>query len=133
YDVSQPNSIRSEAFKASRGVFVGNKRYRFQCYYSSFKNDNSTKSDKTWWYNNTSNRELMELNYFTGIGRRAVNEDVLCIERISSGCDLYMVIDGMGGHEKGDEAAKIVADRILTFLKHSKGPINETVLQKAVQ
>jgi len=75
----------------------------------------------------------MELNYFTGIGRRAVNEDVLCIERISSGCDLYMVIDGMGGHEKGDEAAKIVADRILTFLKHSKGPINETVLQKAVQ
>lgn len=43
-----------------------------------------------------------------------------------------MVVDGMGGHERGEAAAKIVVDRIVSFLENSSS-MNEKTIQKAVQ
>ena len=45
---------------------------------------------------------------------------------------LFLIADGMGGYEKGDEAARIVTENIFTFLNFV-GSINKQNIQQAVQ
>lgn len=54
---------------------------------------------------------------FTGLGKRNNNEDVILIEKFSQDVELYLVVDGMGGYEKGEVAAKLVAENIATYLR----------------
>ena len=74
----------------------------------------------------------MKIRSITGIGQRADNQDVVCVEELPSNNHLLLIIDGMGGHEKGKEAAKIVLDRMLTFLR-SLERFDQKSIQQAVQ
>ena len=74
----------------------------------------------------------MQIQKLTGTGKRENNQDFICIDRLKSGASFFLMADGMGGYEKGDEAAKIVTENIFTFLNYAEN-INEQNIQKAVQ
>lgn len=74
----------------------------------------------------------MKIQQLTGIGKRETNQDFICIERLESGASFFLIADGMGGYEKGDEAAKIVSENIFIFLNHVES-ISEQNIQQAVQ
>ncbi|ATA69195.1 hypothetical protein CGC48_11540 [Capnocytophaga cynodegmi] len=59
----------------------------------------------------------MEYKFFTGIGTRELNEDVILIEDINQTATLFLVVDGMGGYQKGEIAAKIISENIATHLR----------------
>jgi serine/threonine protein phosphatase PrpC len=65
----------------------------------------------------------------TGIGKRAVNQDLIYHKKITKSKDLFLVVDGMGGYEDGGLAAKIVVD---TFSKNITNKIDETVIQLTI-
>ena len=72
----------------------------------------------------------MQIQYL--IGKREINQDFICINRLESRASFFLIADGMGGYEKGDEAARIVSENILTFLNHVES-ISEQNIQQAVQ
>lgn len=74
----------------------------------------------------------MEVKQLTGTGKREINQDFIYIDRLESEASFFLIADGMGGYEKGDEAARIVSENIFTFLNFV-GSINEQNIQKAVQ
>lgn len=74
----------------------------------------------------------MKVEQLTGKGKREANQDFICIDRLESGASFFLIADGMGGYEKGDEAARIVSENILTFLNHVKS-VNEQNIQQAIQ
>ena len=74
----------------------------------------------------------MEVKQLTGTGKRDSNQDFIYIDRLESGASFFLIADGMGGYEKGEEAARIVSENIFTFLNYSTS-INEQQIQQAVQ
>lgn len=74
----------------------------------------------------------MKVQQLTGKGRRESNQDFIYIDRLESGASFFLIADGMGGYEKGDEAAKIVSENIFTFLNYVES-INEQNIQRAIQ
>src|SRR5690606_37335139 len=74
----------------------------------------------------------MHIQQLTGTGKRETNQDFICIDRLESGASFFLIADGMGGYEKGDEAAKIVSENIITFLNYTES-INEQNIQQAIQ
>lgn len=74
----------------------------------------------------------MQIQQLTGIGKRESNQDFICIDRLESGASFFLIADGMGGYEKGDDAARIVSENIFTFLNYVES-VNEQNIQKAVQ
>lgn len=68
---------------------------------------------------------------FTHIGKRSTNQDVISIQRLDSGPYIYLVVDGMGGYEEGEEAAKLVSENLIAFLSMIKD-INTKDIQNAV-
>lgn len=48
---------------------------------------------------------------------RPINEDNVHITRLGSGDIVFMVLDGMGGHSKGDKASKLAMSIILEYLE----------------
>lgn len=74
----------------------------------------------------------MEVMQLTGTGKRESNQDFICIDRLESGASFFLIADGMGGYDRGDEAAKIVSENIFTFLNYAEN-INEQNIQQAVQ
>ncbi len=71
------------------------------------------------------------VEHITGIGKRKENQDLVTIEKLNSSSHLFLIADGMGGYEKGKEAAKIASENILTFLLFSKS-IDEKTIQQSV-
>lgn len=74
----------------------------------------------------------MRINQLIGKGNRENNQDFICVKQLKSGAFLCMIADGMGGYEKGNEAAKIVTENIFLNLCDSKN-LTEKIIQKAVQ
>lgn len=74
----------------------------------------------------------MEVKQLTGIGKRETNQDLIYVDKLESGASFFLIADGMGGYEKGDEAARIVTENIFTFLNFV-GSINKQNIQQAVQ
>lgn len=68
---------------------------------------------------------------FSNKGKRKNNQDYLFSKSINPDCNLYMVVDGMGGFEYGDVASELIAENIHTYLSTVKD-INEKEIQKAV-
>lgn len=62
----------------------------------------------------------------TGIGKRAVNQDLIYHKKITKSKDLFLVVDGMGGYEDGDLAAKIIVE---TFFENIINKIDQNVIQ----
>lgn len=68
---------------------------------------------------------------FSHKGNRKSNQDYLFLKSINPACNLYLVVDGMGGYEYGDVASKLVAENIHTYLS-TVNNITEKEIQKAV-
>ena len=63
------------------------------------------------------NIEMIDFSFNTHIGLvRPINEDNVTIKRLDSGDIVFMVLDGMGGHSKGEKASKIAMQTILENL-----------------
>ena len=73
----------------------------------------------------------MNVTVLSDKGKRASNQDVVHVGSMPSGGSLYMVVDGMGGYEHGEKAAKLVAENIQTYLSTVE-KIGEKELQKAI-
>src|SRR5690606_33332119 len=74
----------------------------------------------------------MEITQLTGKGSRKVNQDFICTKQLESGAFLCMIADGMGGYERGDEAAEIVSESIFHNLRDAKD-LNIQIIQEAVR
>ena len=60
---------------------------------------------------------MIDFSYRSDIGLvRPVNEDNVVISRLDSGDIVFMVLDGMGGHSKGEKASTMAKDIILERL-----------------
>lgn len=70
----------------------------------------------------------MEHFSLTGIGTREKNEDVILIEEFDQDRILYLVVDGMGGYQKGEIAAKLVSENIATHLRSVADLSKQSVL-----
>lgn len=68
---------------------------------------------------------MFDVGYLTDVGlKRRHNEDTILIDNKSN---LYLIADGMGGHERGDVASKIVAETFLEQLaQHTQSIAQET-------
>jgi serine/threonine protein phosphatase PrpC len=64
-------------------------------------------------------------------GKRKENQDVVLINAVNATHTLYLIADGMGGYERGAQAAKIVAESISVHLSTLKD-IDSKDIQKAV-
>lgn len=61
---------------------------------------------------------MIDFAFKTDIGLvRPINEDNVMISRLDSGDLLFMVLDGMGGHSKGEKASTLAMSIILDRLK----------------
>ena len=71
--------------------------------------------------------------FFTDNGNvRELNEDYFayCIEDKFS---LYIVADGMGGHNAGEVASKMAAEGIMKYIKEKIGKISiDNILEEAI-
>lgn len=74
----------------------------------------------------------MKVQQLTGTGKRESNQDLIYVDKLESGASFFLIADGMGGYDRGDEAARIVTENIFTFLNFV-GSINEQNIQQAVQ
>lgn len=59
----------------------------------------------------------MKYYFFSESGKRAKNEDVILIEKLNQNANLFLIVDGMGGYQKGEIAAQIIAENIVTYLR----------------
>jgi protein phosphatase len=64
-------------------------------------------------------------------GSREVNQDLILEYSAIDGSYLFAVIDGMGGYENGEIAAKIIGENIKTYLS-TVGTIDAFHIQKAI-
>ncbi len=64
-------------------------------------------------------------------GKRDINQDLILEYTALDGSYLFAVIDGMGGYESGEIAAKMVSENIETYLT-TVGTINAFHIQKAI-
>ena len=58
--------------------------------------------------------------FFNEIGKRDNQEDLIYPVHPTINDNLFMVCDGMGGHEYGEVASKVICESIATFLKTVK-------------
>lgn len=65
---------------------------------------------------------------YSSIGAREKNEDRFAHCILSSGEQLFIVVDGMGGYEAGEEAAEIAIEAIRSSLEDAPGNIALAVL-----
>ncbi len=73
----------------------------------------------------------MRLIAFSHIGKREVNQDLVLKERLGPGTYFFLIADGMGGYERGEVAARLVAENVHTFLLNAAN-IDAEQIQKAI-
>lgn len=73
----------------------------------------------------------MATRIVTHKGKRKENQDIVLVHALNPTHTLYLIADGMGGYERGEQAAKIVAESIFIHLSTLKD-IDSKDIQKAV-
>jgi len=68
---------------------------------------------------------------FTHKGKREINQDLIISRNINASTYLLMVVDGMGGHEKGEIASQIILESISTYLS-TRNLVDDLSIQKAI-
>jgi len=68
----------------------------------------------------------------TGIGKRKENQDIILNEVLYPDTFLYLIVDGMGGYDKGKDAAILIANSIFHYLSNSH-EINFLKLDEAIK
>lgn len=69
---------------------------------------------------------------YSGLGRRAVNQDCSEVRRLPGGGLLAVVADGMGGYSCGEVAARVVVDALVDYVEaHCATMSPEDVLTEA--
>ena len=71
----------------------------------------------------------MRLVTYSNIGAREKNQDRVAHHVLPSGEQLFIVADGMGGYEAGEEAAEVAIDAIIASLTGKPDNIIEAVLE----
>lgn len=75
--------------------------------------------------------EIVKPIYYSGIGKRKVNEDFLYPEYPSQQNNLYMVCDGLGGMAYGELASKMTALAVQNYVdkidRHSKETVASSI------
>lgn len=78
----------------------------------------------------------MKVFSITDVGKkRVINEDYICISEgpVGNLPNLFMVADGMGGHNAGDYASKHAVEKIVEVIRHyTQETDSENILQKAI-
>ncbi len=70
-------------------------------------------------------KELPNAGGLTDVGRvRSFNEDNFIMERLTDVLGLYLVADGMGGHEGGEIASRLAANTILEEVRKGLGAVD---------
>ncbi len=68
----------------------------------------------------------------TGLGQRKENQDIILNEVLYPDTSLYLIVDGMGGYEKGKEAAEIITNSIFLYLSNTQ-EINFLKIDEAIK
>ena len=69
----------------------------------------------------------MRLITYSNIGAREKNEDRFAHHELPNGDQLFIVADGMGGYDAGDEAAECAISAILASLSEDSESIPRAV------
>ena len=72
----------------------------------------------------------------TNVGNvRKRNEDYIVQYDFNENVHLYIVLDGVGGHNSGDVASRVTGQKVLDYLKTNMdvNNISETIIKEAVQ
>ncbi len=70
-------------------------------------------------------KELPNVGGLTDVGRvRSFNEDNFITERLTGELGLYLVADGMGGHEGGEIASRLAVNTILEEVRKKLGAVD---------
>lgn len=72
----------------------------------------------------------MEAQGFTHIGQRKNNEDYFLVDLKSK---LFIVADGMGGHNAGEVASTLATDAVQKFISHHSQGVPAEIIEAAVQ
>ena len=67
----------------------------------------------------------------TNKGKRSINEDFVLSQSLNSDQYLNIIADGMGGYEKGEEASRIITEKISSHLS-TLSKINDEDIQFAI-
>jgi len=59
---------------------------------------------------------MIEVNSFTGKGKRENNEDYILSHQLSPDCSFFLVADGMGGYSFGEIASSLACESIAEYL-----------------
>lgn len=59
---------------------------------------------------------------------RSMNEDQYAIYKLSSDTYVFIIADGMGGHQAGDVASNMAVDEVLAFLKENSLKLEDDIL-----
>lgn len=67
---------------------------------------------------------MIDFEVFTEPGSREINEDYVLTEQKANN-HIFVLADGLGGHGRGEEASKLVAEEIVNYFNSSNDFINE--------
>ncbi len=75
----------------------------------------------------------MEAYKYTNKGGRESNQDYAVFKCLSDDFSIFVVVDGMGGYEHGDIAAKIIGDAVVEYAESNKDELSpEQLLKEAI-
>ncbi len=67
---------------------------------------------------------MIDFGLYTNVGSREINEDYVIYEQKDDNY-IFVLADGLGGHGRGEEASKLVADEMVNCFRASEDFLND--------